>query len=119
MKPTTIGRNRKQEEERGAEQAELLRLELKLGHDRHAGKTDHDLVREIHQHKEKQEKCDFPGAFGRRLRGHGRFPVIICWLCLIGHNKCYPRGIRQCNPAFWHCPCALHLKLRHGCRLTL
>jgi hypothetical protein len=75
------GRNGKQEEERGAEQTELLRLEFQFGHDWHAGEADHDLVREIHQHEEKQEKRDFPGAFGRRLRGHDRSPIIVCWPC--------------------------------------
>ena len=70
-KPDNNGRGRKQEEERRPEQAELFRLEFQLGHDRHAGKADHDLVREIHQHEEKQEKRDFPGALGRRLGGHG------------------------------------------------
>ena len=75
------GRDRKQEEERGAEQAELLRLELQFGHDRHAGKTDHDLVGEVHQHEQEQEKRDLPGALrrflGRRLRGHAGFPVFF------------------------------------------
>ena len=70
------GRDRKQQEERRAELAELLRIELQLGHDRHAGKADHDLVGEIHQHEQKQEKRDLPGALGRRLCGHGCFPVL-------------------------------------------
>ena len=82
------GRDRKQEEERGAEQAELLRLELQLGHDRHAGEADHDLVGEIHQHEQEQEEGDFPGALGRRrrLRGHDWSPRTLCIVdrCLAG-----------------------------------
>ena len=68
------GRDRKQEEERGAEQAELLRRELQFVHDRRAGEADHDLVGKVHQHEQEQQKRDFPGALGRRLRGHGCFP---------------------------------------------
>jgi len=75
------GRDRKQEEERGAEQSELFRLELQLAHDRHAGEADHDLVREIHQHEEKQQKRDSPGPFWRRLRGHDRSPKIVFQPC--------------------------------------
>ena len=78
------GRDRKQEEERRAEQAELLRLELQLGHDRHAGETDHDLVREIHQHEEKQQERDPPGTFGSRWRGHGRsLPSLFRFIVLL------------------------------------
>ena len=60
---------------------------------RHAGKADHDLVGEIHQHEEKQEKRDFPGAFGRRLRGHDWcLPVISLYrdLCLGRSSRAYP-----------------------------
>ena len=63
------GRDREQEEERGAEQAELRGLELQIGHDRHAGEADDDLVGEVHHHEEKEEKSDGPGALRRRLCG--------------------------------------------------
>jgi hypothetical protein len=61
------GRDREQEEERRAEQTELLGLELQLGHDRNAGETDDDLVGEVHQHEKKQEKCNGPGTLWRCL----------------------------------------------------
>ena len=80
------GRDRIEEEERGAEQPELLGVELQVGHDRSAGKTDHDLVREIHEHEQKQHKRDLPGALGRRLRSHvGSFRLFACPLiaCLV------------------------------------
>src|SRR4029077_10078280 len=70
--------DREQEEERRPEQTELLRLELQIGHDRHGGKADDDLVGEVHDHEEKEEKRDGPGAlwrfFGRpcRLTRRGR-----------------------------------------------
>ena len=52
-------------------QTELLGIELQVGHDRHAGEPDHDLVGEVDQHAQEQEKCDSPGPFRRRLAAHG------------------------------------------------
>ena len=56
-----IAEMEKQKEERRAEQAELIRFELQIGHDRDPGKADHDLVREVQQHEQKQEKRYSPG----------------------------------------------------------
>src|SRR5438270_9312365 len=39
-----------QQEEGGAEQAKLLRRELKLRHDRHTGQADDDLIGEVDDH---------------------------------------------------------------------
>ena len=63
MKPTTMAEieNRKKNEE--PSRPNCSGVELQLGHDRHAGEADHDLVGEIHQHEQKQQKRDFPGAF--------------------------------------------------------
>src|SRR5204862_78573 len=64
-------RNREQEEERRTEKAELLRGELQLVHDRHAGEADHDLIGEIHHHVEKEQERDAPRALRRRRCRHG------------------------------------------------
>jgi hypothetical protein len=44
-------------------------------------RADHDPVREIRQHEEKQEKGDFQAPFARRLRGHDRYPIIVFQPC--------------------------------------
>ncbi|MGY4413061.1 hypothetical protein ACVWW4_004797 [Bradyrhizobium sp. LB7.1] len=62
------GGNREQEEERGAEQTKLLRLEIQVCHDRHAGEADDDLVGEVYQHEQKQQKGDRPGSLWRPRR---------------------------------------------------
>ena len=94
-------RNGEQEEERGAEQAERLRLELELGHDRDAGQTDHDLVGEIHQHEQKQQERDLPGALGRRLRGHF-LPRLVTYQksCWSGVSPMLAMAFRVTQPAF-------------------
>ncbi len=64
--------NGEQEEERGAQQAELIRRELQLLHDRLGGQADDDLVGEVDQHEEEDEGGDAPGA----LEG----PILNCHL---------------------------------------
>ena len=63
--------DREQEEERRAEQAELLGAELQLGHDRLGGQADHHLVGEVDQHEQEEQGGHAPGAFeGARLVCH-------------------------------------------------
>ena len=83
------GRGREQEEKRGTQESELFRAEFQLVHDRRAGEADHDLVGEIDQHEQEQEKRDFPGAFRRRLHGHGSFPIGAAGL-LVGLGRMLP-----------------------------
>jgi hypothetical protein len=47
------GREREHEEERRADQSELLGAELQLLHDRLGGEADHHLVGEVDQHEQK------------------------------------------------------------------
>ncbi|MGH6765279.1 MAG: hypothetical protein ACREC2_06615, partial [Bradyrhizobium sp.] len=46
----------------------------------------------IHQHEQKQEKRDSPGALRRRLCGHGRLPVF-CLLALWGPGPMLGTGL--------------------------
>ena len=88
-------RNRKQKEEGGAEQTELAGMQLQLLHDRHAGETDHDLVGEIHDHVEEQERGDLPRAFRRRLSGHARPFLVVTFPgrpCCSGLGAACPIG---------------------------
>ena len=75
MKPTAMAEteNRKKNEEPRNPNCSGLSCNSVL--DRRAGEADHDLVGEIDQHEQEQEKRDFPGAFRRRLHGHGSFPI--------------------------------------------
>ena len=72
MKPTTMAAIENSKKNDEPSKPNCCGLEFQLGHDRHAGETDHDLVGEIHQHEEKQEKRYLPGAFGCWLRSHDR-----------------------------------------------
>ena len=67
--------NGEQEEERGTQQAKLIRRELQLFHDRLGGQADDDLVGEVDQHEEEDEGGDAPGA----LEG----PVLNCHVALL------------------------------------
>ena len=99
------GRDRKQEEERRTEQAELLRRELQFVHDRRAGEADHDLVGKVHQHEQEEEKCDLPGA-RRRFLGvacavMAAFPVQLSFrLCKISRSGWYKAVPGQGNRGF-------------------
>ena len=61
-----------QEEERRADQPELLGRQLQLGHDRLGGEADHDLVGEVDQHEEEDQGGHAPGP----LEG----PILYCHL---------------------------------------
>ena len=70
--------DREQEEERRAEQAELLGAELQLGHDWLGGEAHHHLVGEVDQHEQEEQGSHAPGAF------EGALPSI-------GHGRVFPR----------------------------
>ena len=57
-----------QEEERRADQPELLRRQMELGHDRLGGQPDHDLVGEVDQHEEKDQRGHAPRTLERAIR---------------------------------------------------
>ena len=67
--------DREQEEERRAEQAELLGTQLQLGHDRLGGEAHHHLVGEVDQHEQEEQGGHAPRAFeGPRLVCHVLVP---------------------------------------------
>ncbi len=55
-------REGEQEEERRADQAELLGLQMEVGHDRLRGQPDHDLVGEVDQHEQEDQRGHAPRA---------------------------------------------------------
>jgi hypothetical protein len=61
------GRESEQEEERRADQPELLGRKLQLGHDRLGGQPDHDLVGEVDQHEEEEQGGHAPCALQRTV----------------------------------------------------
>ena len=68
-----------QEEEGRADQPELLGGQMELGHDRLGGEPDHDLVGEVDQHEEKDQRGHAPRALER---------AILCchWRYSLGHG---------------------------------
>jgi len=55
------GRDGKQEEERRADQAELLGAEIQFGHQRLGGQAQHGLVGEVDEHEEEDQGSHAPG----------------------------------------------------------
>jgi len=58
-------REGEQEEERRADQTELLGLQVQVGHDRLRGQPDHDLVGEVYEHEQEDQRGHAPRALQR------------------------------------------------------